>query len=97
MEQHCLKNGEVVGWLEVAIFFREGRLTLIKSTLSNLPTYYLSLFLFEWLWLIGLRNFSNILLQRGINDEFKFYLVKWSKICSPKQAGGLGRMKLDQV
>jgi hypothetical protein len=26
----------------------------------------------------------------GINEEFKLHLVKWSKIYSPKQAGGLG-------
>jgi hypothetical protein len=87
----------VVGWLEVAIFFIGGRLALIKSTLSNFPTCYLSLFLFELVWLIGLRNFSNIFLHKGINEEFKFYLVKWSKICSLKQAGGLWGMKLDQV
>jgi len=64
---------------------KEDRLTLMKSTLSNLSTY-------QWVWLIGLRNFSKILrffLWGGINEELKFHLVKWLKICSPKQAGGL--------
>jgi hypothetical protein len=32
-------------WLEVALFLSKGcRITLIKSTQSNLPTYFLSLF-----------------------------------------------------
>ena len=34
--------GEIVGWLEVAILSKGGRLTLIKSTLSSLPTYFMS-------------------------------------------------------
>jgi hypothetical protein len=36
----------LVGWIEEFFFLlsKGGRLTLIKSTLSNLPTYYSSLF-----------------------------------------------------
>lgn len=26
----------------------------------------------------------------GVGDEFKFYLVSWSNICSPMSSGGLG-------
>jgi hypothetical protein len=37
-------DGKAVGGLEEAIFVKGGRLTLIQSTLSNLPTCYLSLF-----------------------------------------------------
>jgi hypothetical protein len=63
---------------------------LIKSTLSNLPTYYLSLFPI----LLGVANRIEKL-QRGflsgsIKEEFKFHLVKWSTIFSPMQYGGLG-------
>jgi hypothetical protein len=32
----------------------------------------------------------------GINEEFKFHLVNWSTIRSPKQAGGLKVKKLIQ-
>jgi hypothetical protein len=28
--------------------------------------------------------------MEGINEELKFHLVNWSKICSPKQIGELG-------
>jgi hypothetical protein len=51
-------------------------LTLIKSTLSNLATYYLSLFCIP----LGVAN----------RIEKLFHLVKWSTICSPMQYGGLG-------
>jgi len=29
-------------------------------------------------------------LWSGLNEEFKFHLVKWLQICSPMQFGGLG-------
>jgi len=38
--------------------------------------------LFQWMWLIGLKNFTNFLWGE-IVDEFKFHLVNWSKICTP--------------
>jgi hypothetical protein len=47
-------------------------------------------------WPIGLRNFNDIFLWGGINKVFKFHLVKWSKICSPMQTGGLGVRNLIQ-
>jgi hypothetical protein len=40
-----------VGWKKLYLL-KGGRLTLIKSTLSNLLTYYLC-FLFLWVWRIG--------------------------------------------
>jgi hypothetical protein len=60
-----------VGWLD-------GRLALIKSTLSNLPMYYLSLFSIP----VGVANRLNRL-QRDflwgcIEDVFKFHLVNWA-------------------
>jgi hypothetical protein len=58
-----------------------GRVTLIKSSLSNLPTYLLSLFPIPY---------SLQFLWGGIGEEFKFHLVNWSKVCSPISNGGLG-------
>jgi len=37
----------LAGWMEAYVFVKGGRLTLLKSTLSNLPTYLLSL---AWYW-----------------------------------------------
>jgi hypothetical protein len=57
-------------------------LTLIKSTLSYLLTYYLSIFLI----LVGVANrlekLQRDFIWGDIGDEFKFHLVKWLKICT---------------
>lgn len=64
------------------------RVTLVKSTSSNLPTYFMSLFhlsvgvanhIEQWQFLLG-----------GIGNELKFHLVNWSKACAPISEGGLG-------
>jgi hypothetical protein len=56
-------------------FFKGGRVTLSKSILSNLPTYFMSLFPLP----IGAANriekLQNTFLSSGISDEFKFHLV----------------------
>jgi hypothetical protein len=66
-----------------------GQLTLLKSTLSNLPTYDLSLFPN----LVGVANHLDKLqrdfLWGGIGDEAKFHLVNWNMICTPLHSGGL--------
>jgi hypothetical protein len=52
-----------------------GRVTLIKSTLSNLSMYFL--FLFPLLFGIANRieKLQQYFLWGGLGDEFKFYLV----------------------
>jgi hypothetical protein len=53
------------------------RLTLIKRTLSNLPSYYLSLFPIP----VGVANWIEKLwgnfLYGGVGDELKFHRVSW--------------------
>lgn len=67
-----------------------GRLTLIKITLSNLPTYYLSLFPIPLGVANRIEKLKRDFLWGGIDEEFKFHLVKWSTICSPTQYGVWG-------
>ena len=79
----------LAGWKRMYLS-KGGRLTLIKSTLSNIPTYFLSFFpipaaLAHWMEKMQ-RDFS----WGGLGDELKFYLVKWDTICNPIQCGGLG-------
>ena len=54
-------------------------MTLIKSSLSSLPTYFLSHLPLqrEFLW-------------NGIGGEPKIHLVNWAKVCKPLQVGGVG-------
>lgn len=74
-----------------------GRLTLIQAVLSNLPTYYLSLFkaLMSVFKIIEkkMRNF----LWEGAKDKGKSHLVRWDLIIKPKDAGGLGIDKVNMV
>ena len=59
------------------------RVTLIKSILSNLPTYMLSLFPIPAYVAKRLEKIQRDFLWGGMNDEFKFHLVEWDKVCSP--------------
>lgn len=79
----------LVGW-KILCLSKGGRLTLIKSMLSNLPTY-IFFFLFpipidvaNWL-----ENWIGIFLWGGLNSEFKFHLVNWKKVYTPFHLGGL--------
>ena len=67
-----------------------GRVTLIKSTLSNLPTYFMSLFPIPALVVKRMEKLQCAFLWGGISEEFKYHLVSWSKICTPIFEGGLG-------
>jgi hypothetical protein len=71
-----------------------GRVTLIKSTLPNLPTYFMSLFPILALVAKRIEKLQCAFLWGGISEEFKYHLVSWSKICTPIFEGGLGIQNL---
>jgi hypothetical protein len=74
-----------------AYLSKGGRVTLIKSTLSNMPTYMLSLFPISASMAKRIEKIQQDFLGgRGMNDDFKFHLVEWDKVCSPIEDGGLG-------
>ncbi|KAG2682775.1 hypothetical protein I3843_10G000300 [Carya illinoinensis] len=67
-----------------------GRLTLIKSTFSNLPIYFLSLFLLPARVEKRIESLFRNFLWVGKGDEKKIHLVGWKKVCQPIDCGGLG-------
>jgi hypothetical protein len=71
-----------------------GRTTLIKSTLSNLPTHFLSLFPISASVANCIEKFHLDFLWGGLGEEFKYHLVSWSKVCSTNFEGGLGIQNL---
>ena len=67
-----------------------GKITLIKSTLSSLPTYFLSLFPIPVDIAIRIERLQRSFLWVGIDESPKFRLVKWAQVCSPLQSSSLG-------
>lgn len=65
-------------------------MTLIESTLSSLPTYFMSLFLIPASVAKKLEKLQRDFLWAGLGDEQKMNLVNWETICSSKKDGGLG-------
>lgn len=77
--------------LEEKIFIRGGRLTLIRSTLSNLPIYLLSVFNIPTSVVNTLESIQcNFLWVDDVNNNRKIHLVNWKDIKKPLKNGGLG-------
>ena len=67
-----------------------GRVTLIRSTLSNLLIYFMSIFRIPSLVCKRLKKNQRDFLWGGGNLEKKPHLVKWAMVCTDKKVGGLG-------
>ena len=80
---------KLLGWKRLYLF-KGGRLTLLKSTLSSLPTYYLSLFTIPKVVVERLESIQRNFLWGFSEECFKYPLVAWENVCSPIVAGGLG-------
>ena len=66
----------------------------MKSTLSSLPTYYLSLFVIPVAVADRLECIQRKFLWGSSEECFKYPLVAWEKVCLPIALGGLGIRKL---
>jgi hypothetical protein len=88
--EHCL-----AGWKRL-YHSKRGMLTLIKNTISNSSTYYLSLFPISVSVANRLEKLLRDYLWGRFGDEFKFHLVNWLEICTPIKSGGLGVKNLIQ-
>ena len=67
-----------------------GRLTLIRSTLSSLPIYFLSLFRMPKSVCARLEKIQRDFLWGGGNLDRKPHLVNWKTVCLEKSRVGLG-------
>ncbi|GJT91055.1 RNA-directed DNA polymerase, eukaryota, reverse transcriptase zinc-binding domain protein [Tanacetum coccineum] len=67
-----------------------GRLTLIKSVLGNLPTYYMSIYSMPAAVCNKLESMRNKFFIGCDHDEKKMTWVKWKRCLASKSQGGLG-------
>jgi hypothetical protein len=78
----------LAGWKRMYLS-KGGRLILIKSTLSNLPTYYLSLFPIPASVAKRIEKIQRNFLWGNSEEVINFHLVRWDHICTPYSNGGL--------
>ncbi|GJY16790.1 protein PAF1 [Tanacetum coccineum] len=67
-----------------------GRLTLIKSVLGSLPTYYFSLFKVPSGVLKNLESLRSNFFRGNVRGDRKLAWVSWDKVLANKEVGGLG-------
>lgn len=67
-----------------------GHLTLIRAILSNLSTYYLSLFKAPISVCKEIEKLMRNFLWEGTDAARGSHLIKWDLITHPKDTGGLG-------
>ncbi|XP_071718424.1 uncharacterized protein [Rutidosis leptorrhynchoides] len=74
-----------------------GRLTLIKSVLGALGTYFLSMFKAPKGVIKRLESLRANFLWGGSKEDRKIHWVKWSEIIKSKEKGGLGVVSYDSL
>ncbi|KAJ0469888.1 putative reverse transcriptase zinc-binding domain-containing protein [Helianthus annuus] len=67
-----------------------GRITLLKSVLSSLPTYFFSLYKAPSLVLNDLERLRRVFFWGGSEVESKMSWMAWHKVVAPVEYGGLG-------
>ncbi|KAA0045138.1 LINE-1 retrotransposable element ORF2 protein [Cucumis melo var. makuwa] len=73
---------------------KSGRLTLIKSTLSSLPIYQLSVFQAPSLTCKNIEKSWRKFLWKGNNGSEGSHLINWTKVSKSKEEGRLGISRL---
>ena len=67
-----------------------GRIVLLNSVLNAIPIFYLSFLKMSVKVLMRLVRIQREFLWGSVGGERKINWVKWSKVCQPKDKGGLG-------
>ena len=65
------------------------RITLIKTTMTSMPLYQMSLFRMPKIVARRLEKLQRDFLWGGSNLEKKAHLVNWEVVCADKEKGGL--------
>ena len=77
------------GWQKTYLSFG-GRITLIQSCLTHMPSYFLSLFKLPASVAAKIKKLQRDFLWSGIGEGKRDHLVRWDVVCKSKEIGGLG-------
>ena len=83
----------LAGWKRLYLS-KGGKVTLIKSTLSSLPTYFFFFLPLTRKVANRMEKLQRDFLWSGINGNSKLHLVNWAQVCKPLQVGGLDIRRL---
>ncbi len=83
-------DSRLVGWKGLTLS-RGGRLVLLNSVISGIPSYFCSAFRLPTWVSCYIDKIRRGFFWRGKNLTSGFYcLVKWGNVCRPKRLGGVG-------
>uniref|UniRef100_A0A251VRU4 Putative RNA-directed DNA polymerase, eukaryota, Reverse transcriptase zinc-binding domain protein n=1 Tax=Helianthus annuus TaxID=4232 RepID=A0A251VRU4_HELAN len=74
-----------------------GRITLVRSVLESLPSYYFSLYKAPVQVIAGLERLIKKFLWGGSSDVRKTHWVAWERLTLPKKKGGVGISRLNHI
>ena len=70
---------------------------MLKSTLSNVPTYFLSFFPIPARVAKRMEKVQRDFLWGSLGDEHNFHLVSWKTMCDPFWEGGLRVQSISHI
>ena len=80
---------KLAGW-KGKYLSKGGKLTLIRSTLSSIPTYFMSLHIMPISVAKQIEKLQRDFLWGSDGGVKRYSLVGWDSICQAKSSGGLG-------
>ncbi|CAL5380958.1 unnamed protein product [Camellia sinensis] len=86
----------LAGWKRRVMSYA-GRVTMIKSVLSSLPVYYLSLFKMPECVAKSVDRLQASFLWGGSDNQRKVHLVRWGEVTKALYHGGLGIRNIRKV
>jgi hypothetical protein len=72
------------------------RLTLLDSYLSFIPSYYMSMFLLNNIFVEKLDKHRSRFFLAGKKNKRAYYMVKWTRVCRCKSKGVVGSRILER-